>query len=126
MMPSCKLCIPLVNKMPTDTGEQRFCNKMKKTKKKPKKTNTILCKKTQKKTPIHIHDSYFPHFRKSNSLNTDIFLIPTNVKAYNNMEIIQPTYICVLKINVNITFIEISYKTLSLSSRWNDTIKSSR
>ena len=38
------------------------------------------------------------------------------------MEIIQPTYICVLKINVNITFIEISVKRLSLSSWWNDTL----
>jgi hypothetical protein len=34
MMPSCKICIPLVNKMPTDTGEQRCCNKMEKKKEK--------------------------------------------------------------------------------------------
>ena len=50
------------------------------------------------------------------------FFISTNVKAYKNMEIIQPTYICVLKINVNITFIGIFVKRLSLSSWWNDTL----
>ena len=63
-MPSCKICIPLVNKMPTDTGEQRCCNKMptdtgeqrccnkmeKKGKKnQPNKNNTILCKKKDQK-----------------------------------------------------------------------------
>ena len=128
MMPSCKICIPLVNKMPTDTGEQRCCNKMEKKAKKSNKIKTTLffVNKKTKKTPIHNHDPYFPHFRKSYSLNTDIFLIPTNVKAYHYMEIIQTTYIGVLKININITFIKNFNKTLSLSSRWNDTIKSSR
>ena len=100
--------------------------KKKRKKKQQNKNNTILCKKKDKKTPIHNHDPYFPHFRKLNSLNTNICLIPTNVKAYNNMEIIQTTYIGVLKININITFIKNFNKTLSLSSRWNDTIKSSR
>jgi hypothetical protein len=57
--------------------------KWKKKKKKSKKIKTTLffVKKKKKKTPIHNHGSYFPHFRKSNSLNTDIFLIPTKVKA---------------------------------------------
>jgi hypothetical protein len=59
---------------------------VKRKKKQQNKNNTILCKKKDKKTPIHNHDPYFPHFRKLNSLNTNICLIPTNVKAYNNME----------------------------------------
>ena len=47
-MPSCKICIPLVNKMPTDTGEQRCCNKMEKKTKKTKKTTLFFVKKKQK------------------------------------------------------------------------------